>query len=324
MMPTRPRGTEERLDVSIVFTQWNVREMLRNCLHSVREKTTGLSYEIIIVDDGSTDGSAAMVREEFPEVTLLVNETNIGVAKSYNKGVASARGRYVQMLNTDMLLVNNAVKILMDFLESHPRAAACCGKLLNPDTSPQVSYGSFPSLKQAFVEATGLPQLLPWISWPVAGVLPDKGMTEPIEAEYLSGADMMIRADVINRLGFLDERYTSYCEETDFCYRVLHETQLKLYYVPEAEIIHFGGQSFSAIPEYRYRLMYSGYNKFLTKHHGRAYALLTRILYALKGVRRWLTAAVKWVVAPNPGRKAMLRQAAWEVKYSLVPQEGRL
>jgi GT2 family glycosyltransferase len=313
-----------RPDVSIVFTQWNVRDMLRNCLRSVREKTVGLSYEIIIVDDGSTDGSVTMVREEFPDVILLVNEQNIGVAKSYNKGVAAARGRYVQMLNTDMLLVNNAVKILMDFLETHPEAAACCGTLRNPDMSAQVSYGSFPGLKQAAVEATGLPQLIPSVRWPTTGVLPDEHITTPMEAEYLSGADMMIRSEVIERIGFLDERYTSYCEETDFCYRILHETPWKLYYVPEAEIIHFGGQSFSAIPEYRYRLMYSGYNKFLTKHHGRVYALLTRSLYALKGARRWITGAGRHLLARTPESKSALTQAAWEVKYSLFPQEGRL
>jgi len=76
---------------------------------------------------------------------------------------------------------------------------------------------------------------------------------------------MLIRREVITTIGFFDERYTSYCEETDFCYRIRHDTRWRLYYVPAAEIVHFGGQSFSKVPEYRLRLMYSGYNKFLTK-----------------------------------------------------------
>jgi hypothetical protein len=310
-----------RPDVSIVFTHWNVRDLLRDCLKSLKEKTTGLTYEIIIVDDGSTDGSVEMIRKEFPEVRLVENGTNIGVAKAYNRGAALATGRYMQMLNTDMVLVNNAVRILTDFLESHPEAGACCGKLRNPDMSTQVSYGSFPGLLQAFSETFGLRHLIPFIPWPQAGVCPDERVTEPLEAEYLSGADMLIRKEVIDRLGFFDERYTSYCEETDFCYRIRHQTPWKLYYVPQAEIVHFGGQSFSKVPEYRLRLMYSGYNKFLTKHHGAVYSFLTRALYALQFARRWVVAVVKYMFRPGEAGTWAVTEAGWHVKYALFPTE---
>ena len=311
-------------DVSIVFTQWNVRDMLRDCLHSVKEKTRGLTYEIIVVDDGSTDGSADMVRAEFPDVILCVNPANIGVAKSYNKGVALARGRFVQMLNTDMILVNNAIRILLDFLEGHPEAGACAGKLRNRDMTTQVSFGSFPGILQAFAEAFAMKHLLPFVRWPQAGVCPDESIVTPTEAEYLSGADMLIRREVIDRIGFFDERYTSYCEETDFCYRIRHQTHWRLFYVPQAEIIHFGGQSFSAIPEYRLRLMYSGYNKFFTKHHGKVYSLTARLLYALQFARRWAAARIRCMVAPDADCRSMITVSAWHVKYALFPQEGRL
>lgn len=312
-----------RPDVSIVFTHWNVRDLLRSCLLSVREKTVGLTYEIIIVDDGSTDGSVEMIRKEFPEVRLVENGTNIGVAKAYNRGAALVTGRYMQMLNTDMVLVNNAIKILMDFLETHPEAGACAGKLRNTDLTTQVSYGSFPGLLQAFSEAFGLRHLIPFVHWPQAGICPDESITKPLEAEYLSGADMLIRKEVIDKLGFFDERYTSYCEETDFCYRIRHQTPWKLYYVPQSEIIHFGGQSFSKVPEYRLRLMYSGYNKFLKKHHGAIYSFLTRSLYALQFARRWVVARIKYMIGPNEDRKSAVTEAGWHVRYALFPQEGR-
>jgi GT2 family glycosyltransferase len=311
-------------DVSIVFTQWNVRDMLRDCLHSVREKTKGLTYEIIVVDDGSTDGSADMLRKEFPDVILTVNQTNIGVAKSYNKGVALAKGRYVQMLNSDMVLVNNAIKILLEFLEGHPEAGACAGKLRNRDMTTQVSFGSFPGLFQAFSEAFGMSHILPFVRWPQVGICPGESITSPMEAEYLSGADMLIRREVITEIGFFDERYTSYCEETDFCYRIRHDTRWRLFYVPDAEIVHFGGQSFSKVPEYRLRLMYSGYNKFLTKHHGRLYSLATRMLYALQFGRRWAVARIKCMIAPRDDCRWMITESAWHVKYALFPQEGRI
>ncbi len=311
-------------DVSIVFTQWNVREMLRDCLHSVKEKTKGLTYEIIVVDDGSTDGSPEMIRKEFPDVILTVNQTNIGVAKSYNKGVALARGKYVQMLNSDMVLVNNAIKILLDFLESHPDAGACAGKLRNRDMTTQVSFGSFPGLLQAFSEAFGMSHLVPFVHWPQIGICPAESITAPIEAEYLSGADMLIRREVISTIGFFDERYTSYCEETDFCYRIRHDTRWRLYYVPAAEIVHFGGQSFSKVPEYRLRLMYSGYNKFLTKHHGHLYSLATRMLYAFQFARRWAVARIRCMLSPGDDCRSMITESAWHVKYALFPQEGRI
>ncbi len=317
-------GAVTQPDVSIVFTQWNVRDMLRDCIHSVREKTNGLTYEIIVVDDGSTDGSPEMVRAEFPEVILTVNQTNIGVAKSYNKGVALAHGRYIQMLNSDMVLVNNAIKILLEFMETHSDAGACAGKLRNRDMTTQVSFGSFPGLLQAFTQAFGMSHLVPFVRWPQIGIIPDESLASPMEAEYLSGADMLIRREVIDAIGFFDERYTSYCEETDFCYRIRHDTDWRLYYVPAAEIIHFGGQSFSKVPEYRLRLMYSGYNKFLTKHHGRLYSLATRMLYAFQFARRWAVARIRYVVSPGEDCRGMITESAWHVKYALFPQEERI
>jgi GT2 family glycosyltransferase len=187
----------------------------------------------------------------------------------------------------------------------------------------QVSFGHFPGLLQAFSEAFGLRHLLPFVAWPQAGICPDESITSPIEAEYLSGADMLIRKDVIDRIGFFDDRFTSYCEETDFCYRIRHTTPWKLYYVPQSEIVHFGGQSFSKVPEYRLRLMYSGYNKFLTKHHGRVYSFVTRLLYALQFARRWVVARIAYAITPGEDKRWSVTEAGWHVKYALFPREGR-
>ena len=307
-------------DVSIVFTNWNVRDLLRDCLRSVYEKTKDLTYEIIVVDDGSTDGSVEMLRREFPEVKLVINERNLGVAKSYNRGVAVTSGRFIQMLNTDMVLINNAIKILMDFLENHPEAAACAGKLRNRDMSPQISYGSFPSFTQALVDVLFIKELLPFLPVPSLGVSPDDSITEPIEVEYLSGADMMIRREVIEKIGFFDELYTSYCEETDFCYRILHKTNWKLFFVPAAEIVHFGGMSFQHVREYQLQLLYSSYNKFFKKHHGVLYSVATRWLYALQYSIRFIFRVLAGLMERTEEKKQKIVEAFWHVKYSLFPK----
>ena len=312
-----------RPDVSIVFTNWNVRDLLRDCLHSVYERTSGLTYEIIVVDDGSTDGSIEMLRSEFPEVTLLANPKNIGVAKSYNRGVAVASGRYIQMLNTDMILVNNAIKILYDYLESHPEVGACAGKLRNRDMTPQVSYGSFPSLTISVIDAFALRKIFPWIRFPSIGDIPSDCSTEPMDVEYLSGADMLIRREVIDEISFFDERYTSYCEETDFCYRILHGTRWKLRYVPQSEIIHFGGMSFANVREYQVKLLFSSYDKFFRKHHGPLYSYITRSFIAIQYGRKWVVARLILLLTGREDQKLRCREFAWHFKYVLFPEEKR-
>ena len=309
--------------VSIVFTNWNTRDMMRDCIRSVKEHTTGVSYDIIVVDDGSTDGSVEMLKTEFPDVMVIVNGENIGVAKSYNRGVAAARGRYIQMLNTDMLFIQNSVRVLLGFLESHPGVAACGGRLRNRDMSSQISIGSFPSFAEALVGALFLKEVFPRAGLPSRGAVVPDDVQEPFEVEYLSGADMLIRKSVVDQIGFFDERFTSYCEETDFCYRVHHQTPLKLYFVPQSEIIHFGGASFKNVREYQIKLMYSSYDKFFRKHHNALYSWVTRFLYAAQYSIRCGVRAALYLVKDGEERKQQVVEALWHARYALFPQERR-
>jgi GT2 family glycosyltransferase len=308
-------------DVSIVFTNWNTRDLMRDCIHSVREHSSGFVYEIVVVDDGSTDGSVDMLTKEFPETRIVRNERNLGVARSYNRGFAAATGRYVQMLNTDMLFIHNAIRIMYDFLESHPEAAACAGKLRNADMSVQVSYGRFPSLFEALVGALFLPEMFPNAGLPQRGILPRDDDRGPIESEYLCGADMLIRKSVIDTVGPFDELYTSYCEETDFCYRVLRETGMKLYYIPQAEIIHFGGASFKSVRAFQLQLMYSSYDKFLKKHHGAAYSLVTRWMYAFRFAVKAIVRLMIFLIRPESDRWRYFVEALLHARFAIFPRE---
>ncbi len=306
-----------------MFTNWNTKDLMRDCISSVREHTLGVSYEIIVVDDGSTDGSVEMLRNEFPEVIVVENGANIGVAKSYNRGVAVTRGRYIQMLNTDMLFFQNSIKTLLDFLENHPEAAACGGRLRNRDMSAQISIGSFPSFSEALVGVLFLKEVFPGSALPSRGIVVPEQVQTPFEVEYLSGADMLIRKSVVDEIGFFDERFTSYCEETDFCYRVRHQTPLKLFFVPQAEIIHFGGASFKNVREYQIKLMYSSYDKFFKKHHTAAYSMATRVLYAVQYAIRASVRVVLYLAKGGEEKKKLVVEAFWHVRYALFPQESR-
>jgi GT2 family glycosyltransferase len=313
-----------QVDVSIVLTSWNVRDLLRDCLHSVYEKTAGLTYEIIVVDDGSTDGTREMVQREFPEVTLIVLGKNVGFVKANNHGVQVAAGKYVLLLNTDTLLVNNAIKILVDFLETHPEAGACGGWLRNPDMTSQISFGDFPSFHQAVVDAFFLNDFFPKARLPNRGKYPDDSITEPVEVDYVTGADILIRKDLIDRIGLFDEYFRAYCEETEFCYRVKHQVKKKVYFVPEAQIIHLGGMSYQKYHRYQIQLMYSSYNKFLRKHHGRVYSFATRTLYAWHYFVKMTVRLMHYLFALSHEREVKRNNflnACYSFRYSLLPTE---
>lgn len=266
-------------DVSIVYTNWNTGHLLRDCLISMYKVSEGFTYEVIVVDDGSTDDSVEMLVREFPDVTVLQNRKNEGVARSYNRGMHAARGKYIQILNSDMLFVGNSIKVLLDFLEHHKDVAAAGSWLLNRDLSSQISYGDFPTFTQALVDALFLNDLFPRANFPNRGRPPFPHQKTPIEVDYVTGASMLIRSEVLQTIGYLDTLYTSYCEETDLCYRIRHDLGKKVFFLPDAKIIHFGGASFEKLRKLQIQLLSSSYNKFLIKHHGRAYAWATRAIY---------------------------------------------
>jgi len=318
-MPATP------IDVSILFANWNGRDILRDAIRSVREKTRGLTFEIIVVDDCSTDDSVDMLRREFPDVKLIANERNLQFAKSNNIGVRHAKGQYVFLLNTDTQLFNNAVKVCMDFLTQHPEAGVCGCWLKGPDGSSQVSFGSFPSFGQALVDAFFLNDLFPKAHLPSRGAIPDESIGGPMEVDYVTGAAIMIRKEVIDEIGLFDELYIAYTEETDFCYRVRHVLNKKVYFLPQAEIMHLGGMSYRAAPEYQVRLMYAGYDKFLKKYHGSTYSFSTRMLYAWSYFFKMSVRFFRYLFTPRDERQRKKREllSAWyAVRYSLLPDRG--
>jgi GT2 family glycosyltransferase len=212
------------VDISVIIVNWNTRDTLRDCLMSVYKQTRDISFEVIVVDNASSDGSAEMVKREFPEVILLQNNENRGFAAANNIGMAVAQGRYILLLNSD------------------PESAVVGCTVLNPDGTLQHSCFMFPSLLNMFLSSTYLYKLFPkskffgreqmtW--WDRKGVR---------EVDVVTGCLMLVRRQAIEQIGLLDERFFMYGEETDWCYR-FKQGGWKVLFTPQAEIIHLGGQS---------------------------------------------------------------------------------
>jgi GT2 family glycosyltransferase len=237
---------KEKPVLSIVIVSWNVREDLRECLQSLlREEGSRLEsgeIEIIVVDNASTDGTAEMVNLEFPQVKLLVNSQNLGYTKANNIGINHSRGKYILLLNPDTIVHQGALQALIDCAESHPEAGIIGAKLLNPDGSVQRSARSFPDIGAGLFRNTFLGRLFPNNPFVRRYLLTDFGYDEVREVDWVSGAAMLVRRDLIERIGSLDERFWAYCEDVDLCWRAW-QAGYKVLFCPNAVITHKVGRS---------------------------------------------------------------------------------
>ena len=252
-------------DLSVIVVNWNTRELLRACLASVKRHTTGLEYELIVVDNGSSDGSPAMVREEFPEAVRIENPDNRGFAAANNQGIRAAKGRAVLLLNSDTELTENSLLKLHRFLFSREEIGAAGGLLTYPGGAPQWSYGFAPSLgRMLWITISGLLRI-PWGRKP--GAIVPEGVDQPIPVEYVVGADLMVKKSVLDQVGLLDETFFAYFEETDLCTRI-RQAGSEVWFTPETSILHRIGSSFGPESLPRLRIYYTSLFRYLQKHRG--------------------------------------------------------
>ncbi|MEO0250185.1 MAG: glycosyltransferase family 2 protein, partial [candidate division WOR-3 bacterium] len=228
------------IDLSVIVVNYNTRDLLRACLRSIR--SARYTLELIVVDNASSDSSPEMVRQEFPSVHLIVNETNRGFGAACNQGLAIARGRYALILNADVEAMPGALDRLIEFMDSRSEAAGCGGKLLNPDKSVQPSCAGELTLWAVFCEQTLLARVFArtrlfggyWRTWW------DFNTTE--EVEQIMGACLLLRRRAEGSFPSFDEDYFLYCEDTDLCYRIRQQGG-RLYYVHDALFTHHLGAS---------------------------------------------------------------------------------
>ncbi len=226
-----------RVDLSIIIVNFNTEAYLLRCLESIFRIGKGDAWEIWVVDNGSTDGSATGVRERFSGIHFIGNDKNLGFAKANNQALCAAGGKYLLLLNPDTTVKEEAIERLVGFMDSHPEAGVAGGQLLSGDGSRQNSIANFPSLATELLNKSLLRKFFP-------KTFPGKERTyrEPVEVDSVIGACMMVRREALEQTGLLDEGYFLFLEETDWCYR-MKRAGWKVYHVPEAEISHFQGKS---------------------------------------------------------------------------------
>ncbi len=225
------------MDLSVIIVNWNTRNLLVRCLNSIYQTVRTVEMEVWVVDNGSKDGSGAAAAERFPETKFVQNTVNFGFAKANNQVLNMAAGRYLLLLNPDTEVSPGAVEKLISFMDAHPEAGGAGAQLINSDGSKQNSIANFPSLATELLNKS----ILRWL-FPKQFPGKERNYSEPIEVDSVIGACMMVRREALDQVGFLDEDYFLFLEETDWCYR-MKRAGWKIYHVPQAEVYHFQGKS---------------------------------------------------------------------------------
>jgi GT2 family glycosyltransferase len=285
------------MDVSIVIVNWNTKDLLRDCLESIIAHTSKIEYEIIVVDNGSADNSAEMVKKDFPLVNVITNTDNLGFARANNIGIKVSKGRYICLMNSDITILDDCLGRLVTFMDSSPGVGMAGPKILNTDLTIQHSCRHFPSIWNNLCQSLGLNHLFPksaffsdWIMnyW-------NHDSTRSIDA--LSGCFLIIRREALEEVGLLDEEFFIYGEDLDWCRR-MRNAKWDIVFYHGAEAIHLGGASSAAAPIKFYLEMQKADLRYWRKHHGRSGKISYAAVILLRETIRAIARGLQYVFWP--------------------------
>lgn len=255
-------------DISIIIVNWNTRDLLEQCLHSIQKNITTLSIETIVVDNASSDGSREMVLSLFPETIIIINQENLGFATANNIGIKCANGKYLCLINSDIIVMSNCLQSLFLYMENNPQVGIAGPQIQNPDGSLQPSARRFPTLPTAIYSAIALDTLFPKSNVFSCDFMKFWDHNTIRSVDILSGCFWFVRKSAIDQVGLLDERFFFYTEDVDWCKR-FNENGWDIVLYPNAKAIHFGGASSSSEPLRCFVNMMEARCRYWRKHHGR-------------------------------------------------------
>lgn len=297
------------MDLSIVIVNWNARDYLKKCVASIYKDATNPSFEIIVVDNASSDGSTEMLRNEFPGVILIENKNNLGFGAANNKALKKCASEFVLMLNPDTEVLDGAFAAMVSFMRQNEKAGAVGAKLLNTDGTIQLTCArNFPTLITEFFWLTTLVRRFPKSRVVGKYLMSYWDHKDRREVDCLSGACIMARLEVLKRLNYFDEDYFMYGEDVDLCY-CFKKAGWQVWYLPEAEIIHYGGASSKKIAATAAIYDRIAIKVFFKKHYGLLAAIAYRIMCSFIG---FSMSAISIIVLPFSGEREKTKKLFFE------------
>jgi GT2 family glycosyltransferase len=286
-----------RPDCSVIIVNWNGLGILRDCLESVVANTSEREAEVIVIDNASDDGSPEMVEAEFPRVRLIRNRANRGFAAANNQGLAVARGRYPLLLNSDTVVLGDVIQRSAAYMDAHPDVGGLGCRVLNPDRTMQPTCFQYPSLFNLALWASGLTSL----PGRFFGRQTYRGWERDSErdVDVVTGCYLMIRREILETVGPLDERFFFFGEETDWC-RSIAEAGWKVRFAPVGEIVHIGNASGKKHSHRRDFMLAAGLVRLHAKRSGRLAGRVAGRLCQAYWATRWLAYSLRLLFSRDP------------------------
>lgn len=230
-------------ELSIIIVSWNVKKLLAKCLESIFKNQGNLDLEIIVVDNASKDKTVEMIKQEFSRIKLIANNKNLGFAKANNQGIKQSQGEFILILNPDTEIIGNGLEKMLEFMKQNQKAGIAGCQHLNPDKTIQPSVRRFPTLVPILLILTKIAKILPNLPSLKKYLAKDFNYKQQRQVDQTAGSFLMIRRQVIEKIGLFDEKFFTWFEEVDLCKRAKN-AGWEIWYTPVAEIIHHGGASF--------------------------------------------------------------------------------
>jgi GT2 family glycosyltransferase len=311
------------MKLSIIILCWNDLKVIGDCLQSIYATTHSTEFEVIVSDNGSTDGSLEFIRKSYPQVRLIENGKNLRFAKANNVGIRASQGEYILILNPDTIIHEGALDKVVLFADRHPEAGGFGCRVLNADGSYQACIRPFPSIRSEWIAALNLNALAYLSDWFQPGIYVRwKGETERTIG-WLAGCFILVRADLLKRLGGFDEQFFYYHEDMDLCRRIW-EAGYSMRYTPDVTITHLGGQSTSKrFPPIAFALD-GQITRYLYhyKHYGKRGARRARTVTLVSLALRRIGHGLVQLVRPTESRRARLDQLrvlfAWNLRVNPI------
>jgi GT2 family glycosyltransferase len=309
------------MKLSIITVSWNVREDLVRCLQSTEENRPCCDFEIIVIDNASTDGTVERIKKDFSEVTVIANSENRGFAAANNQGVKLAQGQYLLFLNPDTILHPQSLDIMINFMDSNTDVCVCGPKLLNINGKTQQSVRRFPTFSGVLHRHTAFKFLGVFKSAYKKWLMKDFHYDIQKDVDQVIGAALLTRKSVIEQVGDMDESFFMYYEEVDLCYRIKN-ANWRIVYLPTTVITHLGGSSANQIPVDKHIMAMTSLVKFFRKHRGKfatgVFILIFKPAIVLKDFINIVTGSFAYIFATAVLNKKNRQKSAAKVKSSIA------
>ncbi len=286
------------MDLSIVIVNWNTKDLLEKCLDSVYRFPFAGEFEVLLVDNASSDRSVEMVRRKFPQVRLIVNTENGGFAHGNNQAIRESSGEYVVLLNPDTEVKAGAFDTMIEFMRACPAAGGAGARLISVDNSMQTSCSPDLTLSRELWRLFHMDKIYPYGQYRM-----DRwDLSKPRQVDGLQGACLLLRKQALDQVGLLDEDYFMYTEELDLCHR-LRKAGWLLYWVPQAVVLHYGGQSTKQAPQEMFLRLYESRLQYFRKHHGMTAAMGYKAVLMAAAVTRLGLSPLSYLLYPEERQK---------------------